>query len=160
MPETPDTSSEAVERAAADLDYGLPGTPEETAAATLRALASERDAFKAERDEAKRENAAFWQTYSGLSKHAIFKDLIDGYRSESRLHAERDTAIARVEAAESDRDALLKVARAAHAVIEAERFDGGLGPEVIVLSNPYRDAVITALDALSPELRAMLEGER
>lgn len=136
-----DTSPEAVERLAAYYEtIDLP-TADETAS-TLRAIVRKCDAFKAERDEAKRENAAFWQTYSGLSKHGIFKDLIDGYRSESRLHAERDTAIARVEAAESDRGALLKVARAAR--------DVGVFDKATV-------RLAQALDELRPELRAMLD---
>lgn len=137
MPETPDTSSEAVERAAADLDYGLPGTPEETAAATLRALASERDAAVTE--------AAGWK---------------EVYDRSTRLHAGacRDLidALARAESAKADLDALLKVARAARAVAAWKEPIQMLAPELGgTLRAIYH--LEAALDALSPELRAGLD---
>jgi chromosome segregation ATPase len=117
------------------------GTSNDLEAALARAEAAER-----ERDELKRENAAFWQTYSGLSKRRIFKDLIDGYRSESKLRDERDAAIARAEAAEAERDALLKVARAARDVHESAMYPG----------MSEWAPIHTALNALPAGLKAMV----
>ena len=113
-----DTSAEAVERLAImldnradyhrDVDRRHLAEIENKRAATIRALAAERDALAEKADKYK------WQVrVTCVRAERAEGALVDAESRVGRRRAERDAALARAEAAERDRDALMKVSRAA-----------------------------------------------
>lgn len=128
-PTTTDTSTEVVEQLATFQESGAGGLPDIETAEVLRALAAERDALRSQLERA---------TDPAYLTEALAKiGAVD-----PQDHA---AAIARAEAAETEREALVEVARATSRFIIELRGAGGFSPAAF-------HKMDDALDALPPGL--------